>query len=75
VEGRTLPVAARRAVARTRGLQPWTKACLAVDALMLFAAVLVADLGAARAGVPPTPALWLVAFPILTFGFMAARGL
>jgi exopolysaccharide biosynthesis polyprenyl glycosylphosphotransferase len=42
---------------------------------MLFAAVLVADLGAARAGVPPTPALWLVAFPILTFGFMAARGL
>jgi exopolysaccharide biosynthesis polyprenyl glycosylphosphotransferase len=42
---------------------------------MLLAAVIVADLGAPRAGVPSTPAIWLVAFPLLTFGFMAARGL
>jgi exopolysaccharide biosynthesis polyprenyl glycosylphosphotransferase len=42
---------------------------------MLFAAVLVADLGAPRAGVPSTPALWLLAFPILTFVFMAIRGM
>jgi exopolysaccharide biosynthesis polyprenyl glycosylphosphotransferase len=42
---------------------------------MLFAAVLVADLGAPRAGVPSTPALWLLAFPILTFVFMAFRGM
>jgi len=48
---------------------------VAIDALMLFAAVVVADLGAPRAGVPPTPALWLAAFPLLTFAFMAARGM
>jgi len=42
---------------------------------MLFAAVVVADLGAPRAGVPATPAIWLVLFPLLTFAFMAARGL
>ena len=42
---------------------------------MLFAAVLVADLGAPRAGVPSTPALWLLAFPVLTFVFMAIRGM
>jgi len=42
---------------------------------MLFAAVLVADLGAPRAGVPSTPTLWLVVFPLLTFGLMAARGM
>ncbi|HET6695728.1 MAG TPA: sugar transferase [Gaiellaceae bacterium] len=42
---------------------------------MLFAAVLVADLGAPRAGVPSTPAFWLLAFPILTFVFMAIRGM
>ncbi|MGH3042329.1 MAG: sugar transferase, partial [Gaiellaceae bacterium] len=43
--------------------------------LMLLAAVVVADLGAARAGVPATPAVWLVVFPLLTLAFMAARGL
>ena len=75
VEGRALPAAARRAAARTRRLSAWTKACLAVDALMLFAAVVVADLGAQRAGVPTTPTIWLVAFPLLTFALMAARGL
>ena len=42
---------------------------------MLFAAVLVADLGAPRAGVPSTPSLWLLAFPVLTFVFMAIRGM
>ncbi|HXV58998.1 MAG TPA: sugar transferase [Gaiellaceae bacterium] len=66
---------ARRVVERTRRLRPWTRTCLAVDGLMLFAAIVVADLGAPRAGVPSTPAFWLVAFPLLTFGFMAARGL
>ena len=75
VEARTLPVAARRAVAHSRRVTTWTKACLAVDALMLFAAVVVADLGAPRAGVPTTPTIWLVAFPLLTFALMAARGL
>ena len=74
-EARAVGVGARRAVARTRRVQTWTKACVAVDALMLFAAVVVADLGAPRAGVPSTPAVWLIAFPLLTFGFMAARGL
>jgi exopolysaccharide biosynthesis polyprenyl glycosylphosphotransferase len=68
-------VGARRVVARTGRVQAWTRTCIAVDALMLFAAVVVADLGAPRAGVPSTPAIWLVAFPLLTFGFMAARGL
>ena len=75
VEARTLPAAARRAAARTRRLSGWTKACLAVDALMLIAAVVVADLGAPRAGVPTTPAIWLVVFPLLTFALMAVRGL
>lgn len=79
VETGVLPAGARRAAARARSrarlIQPWTRACLAVDALMLLAAVVVADLGAPRAGVPSTPALWLVAFPLLTFAFMAARGM
>ena len=75
VETRALGVGARRVVARTRRVQAWTRTCVAVDALMLFAAVVVADLGAPRAGVPSTPAVWLVAFPALTFAFMAARGL
>ena len=74
-EARAFGVGARRVVERTRRVQAWTKSCVAVDALMLFAAVVVADLGAPRAGVPSTPAIWLVAFPLLTFGFMAARGL
>jgi exopolysaccharide biosynthesis polyprenyl glycosylphosphotransferase len=74
-EARAFGIGARRVVARTRRVQTWTKACVAVDALMLFAAVVVADLGAPRAGVPSTPAVWLVAFPLLTFGLMAARGL
>jgi exopolysaccharide biosynthesis polyprenyl glycosylphosphotransferase len=77
VEARALPVRvrARSAVARTRRIQGWTRACLGVDALMLFAAVVVADLGAPRAGVPSTPALWLLVFPLLTFAFMAIRGM
>ncbi len=58
-----------------RFVWPWTRGCLAVDALMLGAAVVLADLGAPRAGVPSTPTLWLVAFPLLAFGLMAARGL
>jgi exopolysaccharide biosynthesis polyprenyl glycosylphosphotransferase len=62
-------------VARSRRVSTWTKACLAVDALMLFAAVVVADLGAPRAGVPTTPSIWLAVFPLLTFALMAARGL
>jgi exopolysaccharide biosynthesis polyprenyl glycosylphosphotransferase len=75
VEARTLPVAARRAAARTRRVSAWTKVCVAVDVLMLFAAVAVADLGAPRAGVPTTPAVWLGVFPLLTLGIMAVRGL
>ena len=75
MEARAISLGARGAVARTRRLQPWTRACLGVDALMLLAAVVVADLGAPRAGVPSTPAVWLVVFPLLTFGLMAARGL
>ena len=51
VEARTLPVAARRAVARTRRVSGCTRTCVAVDLLMLLAAVVVADLGAPRAGV------------------------
>jgi exopolysaccharide biosynthesis polyprenyl glycosylphosphotransferase len=42
---------------------------------MLLAAVVVADLGAPRAGVPTTPAVWLALFPLLTFAIMGARGL
>ncbi|HEU4449428.1 MAG TPA: sugar transferase [Gaiellaceae bacterium] len=75
VEPRAFTLGARRVVARARDVRPWTRTTLAVDALMLFAAVVVADLGAPRAGVPSTPAFWLVAFPLLTLGFMAVRGL
>jgi exopolysaccharide biosynthesis polyprenyl glycosylphosphotransferase len=59
----------------SRRLGAWTASCVVVDALMLAAAVVVADLGSGRAGVPPTPALWLAAFPLLTFLFMALRGM
>jgi exopolysaccharide biosynthesis polyprenyl glycosylphosphotransferase len=74
-EPRALGLGARRLADRMRGLGGWTVSCFVVDALMLTAAVVVADLGSGRAGVPPTPALWLAAFPLLTFAFMAARGM
>ena len=74
-EPRAQGLGARQLADRMRGLGGWTISCFVVDALMLTAAVVVADLGSGRAGVPPTPALWLAAFPILTFVFMAARGM
>jgi exopolysaccharide biosynthesis polyprenyl glycosylphosphotransferase len=42
---------------------------------MLLAAVVVSELGAARAGVPATPPPWLAVMPLLIFSFMGVRGL
>ncbi|MGH2449745.1 MAG: hypothetical protein ACRDGE_00430, partial [Candidatus Limnocylindria bacterium] len=60
-----------------RGQRPlaWPRAALRIDALMLFAAVVVAELAAPRAGVPSTPLSWLFAFPLLIVFLLAIRGL
>jgi exopolysaccharide biosynthesis polyprenyl glycosylphosphotransferase len=63
---------------RARGAQrplAWPWAALGIDALMLLAAVVVAELAAPRAGVPSTPLSWLVAFPLLTVFLLAIRGM
>ncbi|MGH3005477.1 MAG: exopolysaccharide biosynthesis polyprenyl glycosylphosphotransferase [Gaiellaceae bacterium] len=65
-----------RARARS-GQRPlaWPRAALGIDALMLFAAVVVAELAAPRAGVPSTPLSWLFAFPLLIVFLLAIRGM
>jgi len=51
------------------------RAALGIDALMLLAAVVVAELAAPRAGVPSTPLSWLFAFPLLIVFLLAIRGM
>jgi exopolysaccharide biosynthesis polyprenyl glycosylphosphotransferase len=53
----------------------WTAASIAVDATMLAAAVLVAELGSRSAGVSPAPAGWQVAFALLVLTICAVRGM
>jgi exopolysaccharide biosynthesis polyprenyl glycosylphosphotransferase len=53
----------------------WLRASVAVDAMMLGVAVVTAELGAARAGVPATPAVWLLVFSALVFSLLWAKKL
>jgi exopolysaccharide biosynthesis polyprenyl glycosylphosphotransferase len=53
-------VAHRRASAASG----WTRTVVALDATMLVAAALAADLGARAAGVPRVPFAWLLVFPV-----------
>jgi exopolysaccharide biosynthesis polyprenyl glycosylphosphotransferase len=68
-EAVALPQAAPR---KTWSVVP---ASLGLDALMLAATLFVAEAGAPHAGVPPTPAAWLAAFPVLVVLLLAARGM
>jgi len=49
------------------------RASLTVDAMMLGTAAATAELGASRAGVPATPSLWLVLFPVVVMALLWAR--
>lgn len=49
------------------------RASLTVDAMMLGTAAATAELGAARAGVPATPSVWLLLYPVVVIAFLAAR--
>jgi exopolysaccharide biosynthesis polyprenyl glycosylphosphotransferase len=60
---------------RRRADFTWLRTCLAVDTLMLGAAVAVAELGAPRAGITSTPRVALVAFPLLVIALLWARRL
>ena len=53
----------------------WLRASVAVDAMMLGVAVVTAELGAERAGVPATPTRWLVVFSALVFALLWAKKL
>jgi exopolysaccharide biosynthesis polyprenyl glycosylphosphotransferase len=49
---------------RASAAATWTRTVVVLDAGMLLAAALAADLGARSAGVPRVPLLWLVSFPV-----------
>src|SRR5436305_8787430 len=57
-----------------RQASQWTGTRLGVDAAMLFAAALAAQLGANAARVATTPPVWLLAFSLLVVGISHARG-
>jgi exopolysaccharide biosynthesis polyprenyl glycosylphosphotransferase len=57
-----------------RGTASWGQVALATDAVMLTAAVLLAELTAASR-VPATPVPWIVAFALLVLAFLYARGM
>ena len=52
----------------------WRLTLLPLDALTITAAVLLAELGADSAHVPPTPVSVLIAFPAMTLLLLACRG-
>ena len=52
----------------------WPRARVAVDAIMLLAAMFGAELGAHAAGVPATPARWLLYFSLLVIALSYWRG-
>jgi exopolysaccharide biosynthesis polyprenyl glycosylphosphotransferase len=53
----------------------WSRACLAVDLLMLTATLVAADLSASQAGVPSSPLPWLLGFPLLILLLFRLRGM
>lgn len=59
---------------QTRPGTTWLGARIAVDIGMLLAAAFVAQLGAAQAGVPDTPFIWLGLFAALVVGISYFRG-
>ena len=59
--------------ARTRK-GPWPAPLFPVDVATLALAVVLAEVGAARAGVPPTQLTVLLGFPALTLVLLAIRG-
>jgi exopolysaccharide biosynthesis polyprenyl glycosylphosphotransferase len=60
---------------RRRADFTWLRTCVALDTLTLATAVAVAELGAARAGIGPTPSMALVVFPALVLGLLWGRRL
>src|SRR5688500_17008824 len=56
-------------------LQPLRRTGVVGDASLLVLALVLAEVGAARAGIPPTPALVLVAFAGLVLVLLRLRGM
>ena len=67
---------AARAERRSGAERPvsWALICAAVDAVMLTAAIVTANLGAPSAGVPRTPALWSALFAVGVVVLIRLRG-
>jgi exopolysaccharide biosynthesis polyprenyl glycosylphosphotransferase len=65
--------AGAREAAGSRRFRPLTPH-LPVDIATISVGVALAEIGAARAGVPPTPLVVLLGFPVLTLFLLAARG-
>src|SRR5437868_15067625 len=63
------------ALRRLRAAGSWARGALALDAAMLLAAVLAAELGAPGAGIVEIAPVWLVAYPALVLLLLQVRGL
>ncbi|HEY6836976.1 MAG TPA: exopolysaccharide biosynthesis polyprenyl glycosylphosphotransferase [Gaiellaceae bacterium] len=63
------------ALRRGRSTWSWARGALLLDAAMLVAAVLAADLGSRGAGIVHTAPVWLVVYGALVLLFLRLRGL
>jgi exopolysaccharide biosynthesis polyprenyl glycosylphosphotransferase len=63
------------ALRRLHGLGSWSRGALVLDAVMLAAAVLAAQLGAGDAGIVQVSPVWLVLYGALVLLFLHNRGL
>ncbi|TML35780.1 MAG: exopolysaccharide biosynthesis polyprenyl glycosylphosphotransferase [Actinobacteria bacterium] len=63
------------ALRRLRAAGSWARGALALDAAMLLAAVLAAELGAPDAGIVEIAPVWLVAYAALVLLLLQVRGL
>jgi exopolysaccharide biosynthesis polyprenyl glycosylphosphotransferase len=59
---------------RTHAGSAWQRARIGVDCAMLAVAAFVAQLGAGAAGVPATPARWLILYGALVVAISSSRG-
>jgi len=64
-----------QALRRLRVGASWARGALVLDAAMLLAAALAAQLGSGDAGIVPTAPIWLVAYSALVLLVLYARGM
>jgi len=60
---------------RLRAVASWARGAFLLDAVMLFAAGLAADLGSREAGIVRTAPVWLFAYGAIVLAALYVRGL